>query len=96
MSKKGFLNSRKQRLTLLVIFIILVLYTMYQGVVNKYLKYKDDLLKQTKILRAKHIEISQKLLYIELEGNIEKEIKRRHLNLVKDQYPKIIYVEPSK
>ncbi len=96
MSKKQHVNSTKQRIVLLTVFIILVLYTMYQGIVNKYLKYKDDLVKQIKVLRAKHIEISRQLLYIELEGNIEKEIQKRHLNLVKDQYPKVIYIEPSK
>ena len=96
MAKKKNQITTKQIIILAIIFITIVAYTLYQGAVIKSLKTKTDLEQQIKILRAKHIEISKNLEDLELEGNIEKEIKKRGLDLIKDDYPKIIYVEPGK
>ncbi len=96
MGKKKNKITTKQIITLVIIFLLTAAYTLYQGAMIKNLKTKTDLEQQIKILRAKHIEISKKLEDLELEGSIEQEIKKRGLNLIKDDYPKIIYIKPEK
>jgi len=93
-----FKANKKVSMVLFVLYValLMILYSLYQGKVELQRKIENDLQKELRILKSKYVDISTELQYMQLEGNIEQEIKRRGLNLVKDKIPYVIYVEPQK
>ena len=92
------IKKQKLKNILFVLYLLLLLffYVVYQGRVEMQRKIENDLQKEIKILKSKYVDISTQLQYMQIEGVIEEEVKRRNLNLIKEKIPYVIYVEPKK
>ena len=87
----------KNRLSIKIITILVVFYFFLIDYLNNkgdYLRYEKYKLEQEiNLARSKHIETYIKLSRFNLIGELEKEIKKRNLNLIQDSNLFIIYTE---
>ncbi len=92
------INKTKLKNILFIAYLLLLifLYVLYQGKFELQRKIENDLEKEIRILKSKYVDISTQLQYMQIEGVIEEEVKRRNLDLIKDKIPYVIYVEPEK
>jgi len=87
----------KNRLSIKIITILVVFYFFLIDYLNNkgdYLRYEKYKLEQKiNLARSKYIETYIKLSRFNLIGELEKEIKKRNLNLIQDSNLFIIYTE---
>ncbi len=96
MAKNKSNISTSTKIFVILVLLLMIVYSVYQGVIENMLNTKAELKKEIKVLHSQYVEISTKLQNMQLEGSVKKEIQRRGLNLTNNDIPKVIYVEPEK